>query len=182
MRETEHAASSTIRKRLAALSSLYKHLVRHDHAARKPVGEVERPAINRDDPGLLEAAGPQTARFAWPRIPSQDCAVARFFRSACRSVCAAPRSPRSRSGICTRGSTSPNRAMSRRMRSKVGTAPIRGSSTRTGQGASGRAGRVVVRDQALEQAGRQQSLGRCGDRLRGVATNIPRPPVPLAPD
>ena len=33
MRETEHAASSTIRRRLAALSSLYKHLVRHGHAA-----------------------------------------------------------------------------------------------------------------------------------------------------
>jgi hypothetical protein len=36
MRETEHAAASTIRRRLAALSSLYKHLVRHDHAARNP--------------------------------------------------------------------------------------------------------------------------------------------------
>jgi integrase/recombinase XerD len=42
MRESEHAASSTIRRRLAALSS---HLVRHDHAARNPVGEVERPTI-----------------------------------------------------------------------------------------------------------------------------------------
>jgi hypothetical protein len=29
MGETEHAAASTIRRRLAALSSLYKHLVRH---------------------------------------------------------------------------------------------------------------------------------------------------------
>jgi integrase family protein with SAM-like domain len=45
MRETEHAASSTIRRRLAALSSLHKHLVRHGHAAKNPVGEVERPAI-----------------------------------------------------------------------------------------------------------------------------------------
>jgi len=49
MRETERAAASTIRRRLAALSSLYKHLVRHGHAARNPVGEVERPAINRDE-------------------------------------------------------------------------------------------------------------------------------------
>ena len=49
MREVEHAASSTIRRRLAALSSLYKHLVRHGHAARNPVGEVERPAMNRDE-------------------------------------------------------------------------------------------------------------------------------------
>ena len=39
MRETEGAAPSTIRQRLAALSSLYKHLVRHGHAARNPVGE-----------------------------------------------------------------------------------------------------------------------------------------------
>ena len=49
MREVERAASSTIRRQLAALSSLYKHLVRHDHAPRNPVGEVERPAINRDE-------------------------------------------------------------------------------------------------------------------------------------
>jgi site-specific recombinase XerD len=49
MREVERAASSTIRRRLAALSSLYKHLVRHGHATRNPVGEVERPAIDRDE-------------------------------------------------------------------------------------------------------------------------------------
>jgi site-specific recombinase XerD len=49
MREVERAASSTIRRRLAALSSLYKHLVRHGYAPRNPVGEVERPAINRDE-------------------------------------------------------------------------------------------------------------------------------------
>src|SRR5580692_13116262 len=49
MREVEHAAASTIRRRLSALSSLYKHLVRHGHAARNPVTEVERPAINRDE-------------------------------------------------------------------------------------------------------------------------------------
>jgi integrase/recombinase XerD len=53
MRETERAAASTIRRRLAALSSLYKHLVRHGHAARNPVGEVERPAINRDEGATL---------------------------------------------------------------------------------------------------------------------------------
>ena len=69
MRETEHAAASTIRRcatwpaghrnrrrarrRLAALSSLYKYLVRHDHAPRNPVGEVERPALNRDEGSTL---------------------------------------------------------------------------------------------------------------------------------
>jgi integrase len=44
MRETEHAAPSTVRRRLAALSSLFKHLVRHGEAARNPVADVERPA------------------------------------------------------------------------------------------------------------------------------------------
>ena len=48
MRETESAAPSTIRRRLAALSSLFKHLVRHHYAEINPVAEVERPAINRD--------------------------------------------------------------------------------------------------------------------------------------
>ena len=56
MRESEHAAASTIRRRLAALSSLYKHLVRRDHAARNPVAEVERPAINRDEGSTLAFA------------------------------------------------------------------------------------------------------------------------------
>jgi hypothetical protein len=46
---TEHAASSTIRRRPAAWSSLDKHLVRHQHAAKNPVGEVEPPAINLDE-------------------------------------------------------------------------------------------------------------------------------------
>jgi integrase/recombinase XerD len=49
MRETERAAPSTIRRRLSALCSLFKHLVRHGHAARNPVREIERPAINRDE-------------------------------------------------------------------------------------------------------------------------------------
>jgi site-specific recombinase XerD len=49
MRETERAAPSTVRRRLSALSSLFKHLVRHGHAVRNPVREIERPAINRDE-------------------------------------------------------------------------------------------------------------------------------------
>ena len=53
MREVEGAASSTVRRQLAALSSLYKHLVRHGHAPRNPVVEVERPAINRDEGATL---------------------------------------------------------------------------------------------------------------------------------
>jgi integrase/recombinase XerD len=46
-REQEGAAPSTVRRRLAALSSLFKHLVRHGVAARNPVVDVERPSINR---------------------------------------------------------------------------------------------------------------------------------------
>lgn len=48
-REQEGAAPSTVRRRLAALSSLFKHLVRHGVATRNPVVDVERPAINRDE-------------------------------------------------------------------------------------------------------------------------------------
>src|SRR3954468_19640502 len=46
-REQERAAASTVRRRLAALSSLFKHLVRHGVVACNPVVDVERPAINR---------------------------------------------------------------------------------------------------------------------------------------
>jgi integrase/recombinase XerD len=70
MREVEHAASSTIRRRLAALSSLYKHLVRHGHAPRNPVGEVERPAINRDE-GATTAFSKAQARKLLD-LPGED--------------------------------------------------------------------------------------------------------------
>ena len=53
MREGQNAAPSTIRRRLAALSSLFKHLVRHDHVDKNPVSEVERPAINREEGSTL---------------------------------------------------------------------------------------------------------------------------------
>ena len=48
MREQEGAAPSTVRRRLAALSSLCKHLVRHDAAGRNPVASVARPMIDRE--------------------------------------------------------------------------------------------------------------------------------------
>ncbi len=53
MRESQGAAPSTVRRRLAALSSLFKHLVRHDHVEKNPVSEVERPAINREEGSTL---------------------------------------------------------------------------------------------------------------------------------
>src|SRR5437870_7203420 len=70
MREVEHAASSTIRRRLAALSSLYKHLVRHGHATRNPVGEVERPAINRDEGSTFAFAKAQARKLL--DAPAED--------------------------------------------------------------------------------------------------------------
>lgn len=48
-REQEGAAPSTVRRRLSALSSLFKHLVRHGVAARNPVADVQRPTINTDE-------------------------------------------------------------------------------------------------------------------------------------
>ena len=47
MREEQRAAASTVRRRLSALSSLFKHLVRHGAASRNPVVDVARPSINR---------------------------------------------------------------------------------------------------------------------------------------
>ena len=70
MREVEHAAASTIRRRLAALSSLYKHLVRHGHAAKNPVGEVERPAINRDEGATLAFSKVQARKML--DMPPED--------------------------------------------------------------------------------------------------------------
>ena len=49
MRDTEKAALSTIRRRLAALSSMFKHLTRHGHLSKNHVAEVERPNINREE-------------------------------------------------------------------------------------------------------------------------------------
>lgn len=53
MREGDGAAASTVRRRLAALSSLFKHLVRYGYAEKNPVSEVERPAINREQGSTL---------------------------------------------------------------------------------------------------------------------------------
>ena len=70
MRETELAAPSTIRRRLAALSSLYKHLVRHDYAGRNRVGEVKRPGINRDEGTTLAFSKAQARKLL--DMPSEE--------------------------------------------------------------------------------------------------------------
>jgi integrase len=61
MREAEHAEASTVRRRLAALSSLFKHLVKHGVADRNPVRDVERPPINRRE-GFTPAFSKAQAR------------------------------------------------------------------------------------------------------------------------
>jgi integrase/recombinase XerD len=71
MREQQGAAASTVRRRLSALSSLFKHLVRHGSASRNPVVDVARPSINREEGStaafskaqarkLLDAPSPDT--------------------------------------------------------------------------------------------------------------------------
>lgn len=63
MRENEGAEASTIRRRLAALSSLFKHLVRHGAVERNPVADVERPNINRDEGSTLAFSKAQARKI-----------------------------------------------------------------------------------------------------------------------
>lgn len=55
------AKPSTIRRRLAALSSLFRHLIHHRAAASNPVREIKRPAINRRQ-GTTASFSPKEAR------------------------------------------------------------------------------------------------------------------------
>ena len=63
MREVELAEASTIRRRLAALSSLFKHLIQHDADDRNPVRDVERPPINRREGSTLAFSQAQARRL-----------------------------------------------------------------------------------------------------------------------
>ena len=63
MREQEGAALSTVRRRLAALSSLFKHLVRHGAAGRNPLAEVRRPSINREEGSTAAFSRAQARRL-----------------------------------------------------------------------------------------------------------------------
>ena len=70
MREIDEAESSTIRRRLAALSSLFKHLVRHHHVKNNPVADVERPAINRREGSTLAFSKADAAKLL--NTPAED--------------------------------------------------------------------------------------------------------------
>ena len=63
MREQDGASASTVRRRLAALSSLFKHLVRHGAANRNPVVDVQRPAINREEGSTAAFSKAQARRL-----------------------------------------------------------------------------------------------------------------------
>jgi site-specific recombinase XerD len=63
MRQEDGAAASTIRRRLAALSSLFKHLVRHGAAARNPAVDVQRPSINREQGSTAAFSKAQARRL-----------------------------------------------------------------------------------------------------------------------
>jgi site-specific recombinase XerD len=70
MREIEEAAPSTVRRRLAALSSLFKHLKRHHHVENNPVADVERPAINRREGSTLAFSKADAAKLL--NTPAED--------------------------------------------------------------------------------------------------------------
>jgi integrase/recombinase XerD len=70
MREIDEAEPSTIRRRLAALSSLFKHLKRHNHVETNPVAEVERPAINRREGSTLAFSKADAAKLL--NTPAED--------------------------------------------------------------------------------------------------------------
>jgi integrase/recombinase XerD len=70
MRELEGAAASTIRRRLAALSSLFRHLIDYGGAARNPAREVARPAINRQEGTTLAFSKVQARKLL--DLPAED--------------------------------------------------------------------------------------------------------------
>jgi len=61
MREEEQKEASTVRRRLAALSSLFTHLVKFGVVEVNPVRDVERPAVNRRE-GMTAAFSQKQAR------------------------------------------------------------------------------------------------------------------------
>jgi hypothetical protein len=69
MRETQRAAPSTIRRRLSALSSLFKQLVRHGRAGKNPVRSSARRSTAR-----------KTPRWRSPSWTRASCSIRRSSR------------------------------------------------------------------------------------------------------
>src|SRR5438874_7886818 len=61
MREEQGSQASTVRRRLAALSSLFAHLVKFSIVEMNPVRDVERPVVNRRE-GMTLAFSQKQAR------------------------------------------------------------------------------------------------------------------------
>src|SRR5439155_21442316 len=61
MREEQGSQASTVRRRLAALSSLFAHLVKFDVVEMNPVRDVARPVVNRRE-GMTLAFSQKQAR------------------------------------------------------------------------------------------------------------------------
>ena len=103
MREEEEKEAPTVRRRLAALSSLFTHLVKFGVVEENPVRDVERPAVNRRE-GMTLAFSQKQARRFWmrrTRRSSWGSAIGPFSRWGCRSGFAAQRSRASRSATST---------------------------------------------------------------------------------
>src|SRR5712692_4632048 len=73
MREDEGSQPTTVRRRLAALSSLFAHLVKFDVVEMNPVRDVERPAVNRRE-GMTLAFSQKQARAVLDR-PDPDTVI-----------------------------------------------------------------------------------------------------------
>jgi len=73
LREVQGYQSSTVRRRLAAISSLFRHLKKHGHVDRNPAADVKRPPVNRRE-GSTAAFSKEEAR-ALLDAPSPDTVV-----------------------------------------------------------------------------------------------------------
>ncbi len=67
MREEERSQASTVRRRLAALSSLFAHLVKFGVVEMNPVRDVERPVVNP----FADTGGEQTGATCGVWKPSK---------------------------------------------------------------------------------------------------------------
>ena len=90
-----------------------------DYAAKNPVTEIERPAINRDEVTML-AFAKRTSASCWiPRTPRRwrVCATAPSYPSACRSASGGRKIATLKVGVCTRTAASTRGASSARVAS-----------------------------------------------------------------
>jgi site-specific recombinase XerD len=193
MRETERAAASAIRRRLAALSSLYKYLIRHGHA---PAESRRRGGAAGDhrDAGATPAFSKAQARKI-PNAPPEDT-IAGLRDRAILSVAPQVGLQRAEIAALTVGDLHQNRGDdSLRVTRKRGrrdalamnpqtAARIRAYRLRRAQGRYRRAA-VPAGQAQLEAPGRAPAHGPRRDRPRGArvcSRARARPPSEIAKD